>query len=312
MSKKILATILMSTSLLSTALPVFADTETKVGLTDIKTEKKSTASFESVNKDYVKDLKKIAQESQDLFNKTDKSVDKDVRSKLSKQYKLLQKLAIELEKYDLSSQVNTKNLTTSLRSKDELNKKIKTTEESLKTKKEELSKKKAAKEEADKKAAAEKAAKEKAAKEKADRDKKAAETNRSSNTTANTGGSSYDGNVPAPANSEVEWNGDGTLKIDYNETPTVRNIINIMASGNGFVSHTADLDTQINSLTVPQALYVLHTIEGPGFGQTAAGWAGDDSAASHRAFVEQQLNGRFGGSIHELLRKWGTIGYPGY
>lgn len=72
------------------------------------------------------------------------------------------------------------------------------------------------------------------------------------------------------------------------------------------------LDKLIDSLSTPEAVYVIHRIEGAGFGQTGAGYAGSDTPASHKAFVIQQVNRRFGGSIHQLLKKWGTYSYTGY
>jgi len=68
----------------------------------------------------------------------------------------------------------------------------------------------------------------------------------------------------------------------------------------------------IDTLTTPEAIYVIHRIEGAGFGQTGAGYAGYDTPASHQAFVNQQVNGRFGGSVHALLKAWGTFSYGGY
>lgn len=86
----------------------------------------------------------------------------------------------------------------------------------------------------------------------------------------------------------------------------------LLGPGTGYVTHTQEMDAVIDSLTTPQALWVIHRIEGAGFGQTAAGYAGVDSSLTHQKFVEQQLNLRFGGSVHELLKKWGTYSYPGY
>ena len=72
----------------------------------------------------------------------------------------------------------------------------------------------------------------------------------------------------------------------------------------------------IDSLTVEEAVDVLWRIEGAGFGQTGAGYAGYDTTESHQAFMNQQIDGRFGGrfggSMHNLLKAWGTFNYPGY
>lgn len=82
---------------------------------------------------------------------------------------------------------------------------------------------------------------------------------------------------------------------------------------NGSAYHT-QIDPIIDQLSAAEAVHVIHRIEGAGFGQTADGLAGVDSPATHRAFVERQVNGRreFGGSIHQLLKLWGTFDYGGY
>ena len=82
---------------------------------------------------------------------------------------------------------------------------------------------------------------------------------------------------------------------------------------NGSAYH-AQIDPIIDQLSAAEAVHVIHRIEGAGFGQTADGLAGVDSPATHRAFVERQVNGRreFGGSIHQLLKLWGTFDYGGY
>lgn len=72
------------------------------------------------------------------------------------------------------------------------------------------------------------------------------------------------------------------------------------------------LDSLIDSLSVEEAAWVIHTIEGKGFGQTSSGYAGVDSHASHQAFLTKQVNRRFGGNIRTLLKKWGTYSYGGY
>lgn len=86
----------------------------------------------------------------------------------------------------------------------------------------------------------------------------------------------------------------------------------LLGPGTGYVTHTAEIDNRINALTTEEAVWVIHRIEGAGFGQTGAGMAGIDIPESHALFVEQQVNGRFGGSVHALLRAWGTFSYPGY
>ncbi len=69
--------------------------------------------------------------------------------------------------------------------------------------------------------------------------------------------------------------------------------------------------TLITLITLQEALWVLWRCEGPGFGQTGAGWDGIDSPESHQNFVKQQLDERFG-TIHNLLKAWGTFDYDGY
>lgn len=80
---------------------------------------------------------------------------------------------------------------------------------------------------------------------------------------------------------------------------------------NGSAYH-AEIDPIIDQLSAAEAIHVIHRIEGAGFGQTGDGLAGADTPGAHRAFIERQVNSRFGGSIHLLLKKWGTYHYGGY
>lgn len=80
---------------------------------------------------------------------------------------------------------------------------------------------------------------------------------------------------------------------------------------NGSAYH-AQIDPIIDQLSAAEAIHVIHRIEGAGFGQTGDGLAGADTPGTHRAFIERQVNSRFGGSIHALLKKWGTYSYGGY
>lgn len=80
---------------------------------------------------------------------------------------------------------------------------------------------------------------------------------------------------------------------------------------NGSAYH-AQIDPIIDQLSAAEAVHVIHRIEGAGFGQTGDSLAGIDSPATHRNFIERQVNNRFGGSIHALLKKWGTYSYGGY
>lgn len=100
-------------------------------------------------------------------------------------------------------------------------------------------------------------------------------------------------------------------------SPNARKVINLLLGipghRNGKAYHQrTGLDDVINSLSVEEATYVIRMIEGSGFGQTSDGFAGIDSHISHKAFLNRQVNRRFGGSIHALLRAWGTYSYGGY
>lgn len=88
-------------------------------------------------------------------------------------------------------------------------------------------------------------------------------------------------------------------------------LLSIPGHANGAAYH-AQIDPIIDQLSAAEAIHVIHRIEGAGFGQTGDGLAGVDSPATHRNFIERQINNRFGGSIHALLKKWGTYSYGGY
>ena len=88
-------------------------------------------------------------------------------------------------------------------------------------------------------------------------------------------------------------------------------LLAIPGHANGAAYH-AQIDPIIDQLSAAEAIHVIHRIEGAGFGQTGDGLAGVDSPATHRNFIERQVNNRFGGSIHLLLKKWGTYHYGGY
>ena len=88
-------------------------------------------------------------------------------------------------------------------------------------------------------------------------------------------------------------------------------LLSIPGHANGAAYH-AQIDPIIDQLSAAEAIHVIHRIEGAGFGQTGDGLAGIDSPATHRNFIERQVNNRFGGSIHALLKKWGTYSYGGY
>ena len=113
----------------------------------------------------------------------------------------------------------------------------------------------------------------------------------------------------------IQFGSDGLLIMQ--SSSKAQQAINLLlgipghSNGSGYHASTG-LDSLIDSLSTPEALYVLHQIEGAGFGQTASGYAGMDTPESHKALVSIQLNGRFGGSIHTLLKSWGTYSYGGY
>ena len=100
-------------------------------------------------------------------------------------------------------------------------------------------------------------------------------------------------------------------------TPKAQQVINLLISipghSNGSSYHkTTGLDNLIDELTPEEAVYVIHRIEGAGFGQTGDGYAGYDTPVSHQTFVKNQVNKRFGGDIKALLKMWGTYSYGGY
>lgn len=108
---------------------------------------------------------------------------------------------------------------------------------------------------------------------------------------------------------------DGLLIMDGGgNAKQVYNLIHAIPGGmNGGSYHVqTGLDNLIDTLTTPQAFWVLYTLEGPGFGQLADGYAGFDTHESHQALITNQLDRRFNGSIHQLLKKWGTVAYNGY
>lgn len=92
----------------------------------------------------------------------------------------------------------------------------------------------------------------------------------------------------------------------------VNGLLGIPGHSNGAYYHQNGLDSMINQLSTAEAIWVIHQIEGDGFGQTGDGMAGIESPASHSTFINNQVNRRFGGSIHALLRAWGTFSYGGY
>lgn len=158
-----------------------------------------------------------------------------------------------------------------------------------------------AKEEAERKAKAEA---ERKAKEEAER--KAKEQEQAQVAQAST---------PTPVATELQFGADGLLVMQA--SGRAQQVVNLLlgipghANGAGYHQSTG-LDGLISQLSTAEAIWVLHRIEGAGFGQTGDGYAGMDTPASHRAVVANQINRRFGGSIHALLYAWGTYSYGGY
>ena len=121
--------------------------------------------------------------------------------------------------------------------------------------------------------------------------------------------------APAPAATELQFGADGLLVMQASgrAQQVVNLLLGIPGHSNGAGYHqSTGLDGLISQLSTAEAIWVLHRIEGAGFGQTGDGYAGMDTPASHRAVVANQINRRFGGSIHALLYAWGTYSYGGY
>lgn len=113
----------------------------------------------------------------------------------------------------------------------------------------------------------------------------------------------------------VEFGPDGLLKEQPSELgqKIINQLFAIPGQQNGGQQHKDwGIDDNIDKLTTAEAVWVIHRLEGPGFGQTGDGYAGADTPESHKIFVQNQINNRFGGSVHNLLKKWGTFPYNGY
>ena len=113
--------------------------------------------------------------------------------------------------------------------------------------------------------------------------------------------------------SNIQFDANGLLveATSGNAERVISLLLSIPGHANGAAYH-AQIDPIIDQLSAAEAIHVIHGIEGAGFGQTGDGLAGIDSPATHRNFIERQVNNRFGGSIHALLKKWGTYSYGGY
>lgn len=121
--------------------------------------------------------------------------------------------------------------------------------------------------------------------------------------------------APTPVATELQFGADGLLVMQASgrAQQVVNLLLGIPGHSNGAGYHqSTGLDGLISQLSTAEAIWVLHRIEGAGFGQTGDGYAGMDTPASHRAVVANQINRRFSGSIHALLYAWGTYSYGGY
>ena len=114
-------------------------------------------------------------------------------------------------------------------------------------------------------------------------------------------------------NATFDSNGLLNMRYSGRAQMVVNKLIAIPDHMNGEYYHIQHgIDKDIAELSTEEAFWVLHQIEGAGFGQTGDGYAGYDSSEGHHALITNQLNKRFSGSIHKLLTKWGTYPYGGY
>jgi hypothetical protein len=122
-------------------------------------------------------------------------------------------------------------------------------------------------------------------------------------------------NTAPVTHEDPRFGSDGLLIMDgggnANQVYNLLNSIPGKMNGGDYHKQTG-VDNLIDTLTTSQAFWVLYQLEGPGFGQLADGYAGFDTHESHQALITNQLNNRFSGSIHQLLKVWGTLGYSGY
>lgn len=119
---------------------------------------------------------------------------------------------------------------------------------------------------------------------------------------------------PTPTYDGIQFGSDGLLIETASSLAqsVINDLLSIPGHSNGAGYHASGIDAKIDQLSTAEAIHVIHRIEGAGFGQTGDGYAGLDTPESHRNFVNKQINNRFGGSVHQLLRKWGTYSYGGY
>ena len=160
-----------------------------------------------------------------------------------------------------------------------------------------------------------KSAEEKAAKAKAAREKAAREAASAQEASAETEDNVQDSGSADVSATSPYFGSNGLLVMagTGNARRVASLLLSIPGHRNGAAYHkSTGLDSLIDSLSVEEATWVVHTIEGRGFGQTGSGYAGVDSHASHQAFLTKQVNRRFGGNIRTLLKRWGTFSYGGY
>ena len=122
-------------------------------------------------------------------------------------------------------------------------------------------------------------------------------------------------NISTENTTALQYDNTGILveSASTNAQQAINLLLGIPGHSNGASYHASTgLDTLIDGLSIPECVYVIHRIEGAGFGQTGSGYAGIDNAESHEAFVRIQVNNRFGGDIKSLLKSWGTYAYGGY
>lgn len=145
-----------------------------------------------------------------------------------------------------------------------------------------------------------------------------AETTTKTETTTNTKTNSKEtveiSEESTPQYDGIQFGSDGLLIETASSLAqsVINDLLSIPGHSNGAGYHASGIDAKIEQLSTAEAIHVIHRIEGAGFGQTGDGYAGIDTPESHRNFVNKQINNRFGGSVHQLLRKWGTYSYGGY
>ena len=75
-------------------------------------------------------------------------------------------------------------------------------------------------------------------------------------------------------------------------------------------THSAELDAMIDNLSAEECAWVMSRIENDVYGQSDR--SGHATPETDQHFIENQVNRRYGGDIHNLLKAWGTYTYSGY